>query len=334
MSEEKPFFLKQNEGFAEIRPEDELLHPEQNSRVAADSLTETQYFGFSVPEAGIHCYTYMWHHPNLRVVTGGLWVWSGIKRYMVQSELCDFGTYMNDSVLANDLYDYRLTNGFGVKILEPLKRFHMTYADPVRQNSVDLIYEAVAPAVMFGDGNHFEQSMHVKGDLVLRGQHYSVDCFNVRDRSWAKPRPENNIAMPPGSWMTGVFSNDFSFNCNVFDQVAGNPELSGQMALAEERTLAGGWLYRNGTVGRLVRARKRVVREPISLLPNEIEFEASDELNRSISVRGILIASCPWQAWGNLTASINLMRWECEGQVTYGDCQEPLWNDYCNFMGQ
>lgn len=332
MSEDKPFFLKQNPGFGTIGAGDELLHPERNRLVAADSLTETQYFGFSVPEAGIHCYTYMWHHPNLHVVTGGLWAWRGIKRYMVQSELCDFVTYMNDSVLANDLHDYRLANGFGVKILEPMRRFHLTYADAARNNSVDLIYESVAPAVMFADGNHFEQPMHATGELTLRGKRYAVDCFNVRDRSWGKARPESNLPMPPASWMTGVFNTDFSFNCNVFDQASGNPELTGSFALPEANTLAGGWLFRNGNLGRIVRVRKRVVREPISLIPNEIEFDAVDEFDRRLEVRGTLVASCPWQAWGNFNASISLMRWECDGQIAYGDCQEPLWNDYCNFI--
>jgi hypothetical protein len=332
MSEDKPFFLKQNQGFRAISASDELLHPERNKLVTADSLTETQYFGFSVPEARIHSYTYLWHHPNLHVVTGGLWAWRGVKRYMVQSELCDFGTYMNDSVLANDLHAYRLANGFGVKILEPLKRFHLTYADPVRDNSVNLIYEAVAPAVMFGDGNHFEQSMRVTGELTLRGTRYAVDCFNVRDRSWGKARPENNIPMPPASWMTGVFNRDFSFNCNVFDQASGNPELTGSFALPEAQTLAGGWLFRSGKLGRIVRVRKRVARAPESLISNEIEFDAVDEFDRRLQVRGTLVASCPWQAWGNFNASINLMRWESEGQVAYGDCQEPLWNDYCNFI--
>ena len=185
---------------------------------------------------------------------------------------------------------------------------------------------------MFADGNHFERPMRATGDVTLRGKRYAVDCFNVRDRSWGKARPESNLSMPPASWMTGVFNTDFSFNCNVFDQASGNPELTGSFALPEANTLAGGWLFRNGKLGRIVGVRKRVVREPISLIPNEIEFDAVDEFDRPLHVRGTLVASCPWQAWGNFNASISLMRWECEGQVAYGDCQEPLWNDYCNFV--
>lgn len=140
------------------------------------------------------------------------------------------------------------------------------------------------------------------------------------------------MPMPPVSWMTGVFSKDFSFNCTVFDQVSGNPELSGQFALPEEKTLTGGWINRDGKVGRIVRAKKRVTRAPGSLIPLAIAFEASDEFGRNVHAHGTLIASCPWQTWGNVNMGISLMRWECEGLVTYGDCQEAMWNDYYNFM--
>lgn len=27
--------------------------------------------------------------------------------------------------------------------------------------------------------------------------------------------------------------------------------------------------------------------------------------------------------------TISLMRWECEGLVAHGDCQEAMFNDYC-----
>ena len=329
---DKPFFLNQNSGFREADASVELLHPSANGGITADSLTETQYFGFSVPEAKIHCYSYLWHHPNLRLLTGGLWVFQGTKRYMVQSEICDFRTYMSDSALKGDLYEYRLENGFGVKILEPLRRFHLTYEDPARSNAVDLIYDAVGPAVLFADGRHLEQPMRVKGDLTLRGKHFSIDCYNVRDRSWGKPRPEENLRMPPASWMTGVFDPDFSFNCNIFDQASGNPELSGEFALPEERALAGGWLYRDGRLGRLVHAKKRVARARESLLPEAIDLAAEDEFGRPLRLHGTLLASCPWQAWGNFNANICLMRWESAGRIAYGDCQEPMWNDYCNFI--
>jgi hypothetical protein len=325
---DKPFFIAQNPGFSTAGPQDELLHPASFREVKADSATETQYLGFSVPEAQIHALCYCWHHPNLHVVTGGLFVWQGVKRYMVNAELCDVRTYMSDRVLANDLHEYRLANGYGVRIIEPLNKLHATYEDKARQNAIDLVWEALAPPVMFADGNHFEQPMRVRGTLLLRGQRYEVDCYNVRDRSWGKPRPEDHLPMAPISWMTGVFGDDFAFNCNVFDQHEENPELKGRFELPREKTLNGGWVRRDGALSRIVWARKKVEREPVSCLPLAVELEVKDELGRHTAMRGTLQASCTWQVWANAMFPVSQMRWECEGRVAYGDCQEAYWNDY------
>ena len=324
----KPFFMAQNTGLGQVRPEDELLHPESFKNVTDDSATETQYFGFCVPEARIHAICYLWHHPNLRVCSGGITVYQGVKDTQAQAELLDWRTFMRDSALANDLHDYRLDNGYGVQVLEPNKRLHITYNDTARQNSVDLIVEAVLPAVMWGDGNHFEQAMRVKGKLSLRGKAYDVDCFTVRDRSWGKPRPEALMPMPPMSWMVGTFSLDFAFNCTVFDQARNNPLLKGSMALPIDKTLSGGWVYRNGKVGRIVQADKRVIRGPKSLAVSGVELTFSDEHGRKFDMRGSLVASCPIFAWNNVTMVINLMRWECDGLVSYSDMQEAFWGDY------
>lgn len=329
MSEsDKPFYIAQNQGFAGITAADELLHPAAFAEVKADSATETQYLGFSVPEARIHALCYLWHHPNLKVVTGGLFVWQGIKRYMPEAELCDVRAYMSDRVLADDLHEYRLANGYGVRIVEPLKKLHLSYEDAARGNSVNLEYEAVAAPVMFGDGKHFEQPMRVRGEITLRGTRHAVDCFNVRDRSWGKPRPEDNIPLPPVSWMTGVFGEDFAFNCNVLDQHEENAELKGRFEMPREKTLNGGWVRREGVLARIVSARKKIEREAGTRLPLGVELEFTDESGRLTALRGRLQAACPWQVWPNMIFTVSQMRWECEGRVTTGDCQEAYWNDY------
>lgn len=326
---DKPFFIAQNPGFSTAGPQDELLHPESFRDIQADSATETQYLGFSVPEENIHALCYCWHHPNLKVVTGGLFVWRGIKRYMPGAEICDVRAYMSDRVLAKDLHEYRLDNGYGVKVIEPLKKLRATYEDQLRQNAIDLEWEGIAAPVMYADGKHFEQPMRVRGTLLLRGRKYEVNGYNVRDRSWGKPRPEDNLPMAPISWMTGVFGDDLAFNCNVFDQAEQNPELKGtRFELPADKTLNGGWILRDGVVGRIVSAKKRVVREPGSRLPLAVDLEVRDDRDRSLKMRGTMTASCTWQVWPNAMFPVSQMRWECEGRVAYGDCQEAYWNDY------
>ncbi|MFT3666923.1 hypothetical protein [Piscinibacter sp.] len=331
MADDTPFFLKQNPGLGVAQPADELLHPERNALVAADSLTETQYFGLCIPEERIHGYGYLWHHPNLRVVSGGLFVWQGHTVSLAHGLLCDFRTFMSDTALAGDLHAYRLANGYGVEVLEPLRRHRLTYADDRRGHRVDLRYEAVSPPVMFGDGNHFEQAMKVSGELVIRGKAYCVGDYTVRDRSWGKARPEDNLAMPPMSWMQAVFDDDFAFTCTAFDQASRSPELVGTLGLPEERTLTGGWIWRDGRVGRLLRADKRVVRDARTRQATGVELALGDEFGRSLRATGRAVASMAHYApWHNIYAPLALMRWDCEGRVAHGDYQEGIWNDYLN----
>jgi hypothetical protein len=329
--EKMPFFLKKNTGFGQIRPQDDLLHPDSFAGVKDDSATETQYFGFSVPEHHVHALCYCWWHPNLKVVTGGLFVYQGVKHMTPAAELCDFRTFMSDAAIRNnDLHDFRLDNGYGVKMLEPLQRFHLTYANASNQNDVDLLIEAVLPAVMFDDGKHFEQTMRVKGKLLLRGKPYEVDCFTVRDRSWGKPRPEVVMPLPPMSWMVGTFSDTFSFNCTMLDHASGQPERNGEGVVPDAQALNGGWVYRDGKLGRIVNATKRVTRGAGSTICAGLTLDFTDEHGRAFALRASLIASCPLQGWHNVWQVVNLMRWECDGHVGYGDCQEAFWNGFLN----
>jgi len=214
------FSLRQNKSLKTVQPGDDNLHPQSFVNLRDDTATETQYFGFSIPEEKIFGYCYLWHHPNLNVCSGGLFVFQGVKETFVHAELCEFRTFMSDRSLANGLTEYRLDNGYGVRVLEPFKRFHMTYDDPVRGNSVDLILEGIQPCVMFDDGRHFEQTMAVKGNLLLRDKPYRVDCVAIRDRSWGASRTEEALEMPPISWICVTFGRDFAFNCSLWDHAS------------------------------------------------------------------------------------------------------------------
>jgi hypothetical protein len=94
--------------------------------------------------------------------------------------------------------------------------------------------------------------------------------------------------------------------------------------------LVGGWLHRDGRVGRVVKAHKRIIRAPNTFLAQYVELAMTDEHGRSIQVRGTSTASTIWQTWANMVLPICQMRWECEGLVAYGECQEGNSNDHFN----
>jgi hypothetical protein len=325
---DQPFFLAHNEAIGEASPADDMLHPEQNRGIEGDSLTETQYLGFNIPEHSIHGLGYIWHHVNLRIITGGLMVWRGVKRFAVEAELFDVRGFLNDKALANDLHEVRLENSYAVRVIEPLKRLHMSYEDGSRGNFVDLDYSAITPPVMFGDKKHFEQGLKVRGKLVLRGQEFEVNCRNVRDRSWGKLRPEAPMSVPPVSWMTGCFGDDFIFNCNLMDHAGSNFQATGQFAVPVERALNGGWISRKGRITRIVKAHKQLDRDPESFMPRSVTLRTTEEDGRETTMRGQLVAACPWAVWPNIHANISLMRWEMDGCIGHGDCQDVLWTDY------
>lgn len=329
---DKPFFLANNEGLSVASPADEFLHTEQNRGVEGDTLTETQYLGFNVPEHGIHGLGYIWHHANLGVVTGGLMVWQGIKRYSIGAELFDIRAFMNDGVLKDDLHEVRLENSYTTRVIEPLKKLHMSYEDRQRNNVVDLDFSALTPAAMFADGKHFEQGMRVQGKLVLRGKEYDVDCYNVRDRSWAKLRPEQPMALAPVSWMTSWLGDDLFINCNLMDHDGSSPYSSGPFAVPVDKALNGGWVSRDGRITRIVKAHKKIDRDPVSLLPRSVILHVTEDDGRESTLRGELVASCPWDVWPNIHSNITLLRWEMDGRVGYGDCQDVIWTDYVNSL--
>ena len=182
----KAFWEEKNLSFKAATPEDDLLHRQFKDANRSPSLTETQFFGFSVPEENIHALTYLWHHPNLGIVSGGAWVWQGVKQHVLQSELFNWTSFMSEDVLANDLWDYEFDNGYHVQTIEPLKRHRLRYTDELRENAFDIETQALMEPMLLQTGMHFEQAVRAHGELTLRGKTYKVDCTHVRDRSWGQ----------------------------------------------------------------------------------------------------------------------------------------------------
>src|SRR5579863_4550266 len=189
--------------FGRWSAKDELLHPE--SAIPGDSLTETWAYLWYIPEERIYSQIHIWVHPNLNVVTAGIGVARGHKKSMISAELMDLPAYTSAANLG-DGSDMSFANGMRVQIVEPFKKMRVTYEDAKRGNSLDLTVTDFSPPVMRGSRNHFDQATHNKGSVTLRGKSYAIDSYGMRDRSWGQLRPEVNVAGPPFTWMTGIFT--------------------------------------------------------------------------------------------------------------------------------
>lgn len=295
---------------------------------AGESLTETWYWGFNVPEARINCYVYCWVHPNLKVVSAGLFIYQGIKRQHIAAELFDMPAFLSMSVVGNGS-EIVVPNGLRMTVIEPLRHIRMQFEDAGRATEVDVDLVAMGAPIMRANGKHFEQVMRTTGHLVLRGERHEVDSLHVRDRSWGELRPEQHNPGPPYNWVTGVLDGGaLAFNVGSLDDPNHNPHWIGQYNVPASAAFKDGWILRDGQPRRIVEASKRVRRRRESLRPTRIEIEMRDSVGERYEISGEIVAGLPWGGWHNITCHLALVRWELEGRVGWGDSMDVQWNDY------
>jgi hypothetical protein len=322
---------EESSGFGRVTDVDEYMH---SGGPSGDSLSETWYWGFNIPEARVNCYAYCWVHPNLGVVTAGLFIYQGIKGQHLAAELFDMPAFLSAEILG-DGADIQVPNGLRIRVIDPLRHIHMTFSDPVRETEVDVHLTAVDAPIVRANGKHFEQVMRTQGQLVLRGERYDVDSFHVRDRSWGELRPEVHNPAPPYNWVTGVFNDGaWAFNVGSLDDPTQKPHWLEHYPVPADKAFKDGWIRRDGRTIRLLHASKRVEREPGSLRPTQIAIELHDAEGGVCDVTGQIVAGLPWGGWHNMNCHLALVRWERDGQVGWGDSMDVQWNDYVWRFGQ
>src|SRR5262245_36749109 len=178
--------------FQPVMKEDELLHPV--AVVNHPGLTETSWFHFNIPDAGLSGELYVWFHTRLRLISTGIYVWRGFTRDRLTAEYLDYRQFM--PFVDGQIGDYTTPTGVRVRVLSPLRDIHLVYDDSERGLRFDMHQKALLPPVRrayaldseighsSGLQGGFEQAMHVQGDLFLHGKRYSIDSYSVRDRSW------------------------------------------------------------------------------------------------------------------------------------------------------
>src|SRR5690625_3238770 len=168
----------------ELTEADDRLHP------ASDHWweTETAWFSFNVPERRMGGWFYNQILATQQVCNGGAWVWDDSEAGALY-ERREQGLPL-PPVDQIDLRDVKLPNGNHIKMLEPLTRYSVTYSDPGKFEA-DLEFRGIMPpnshplgTAPFWKGRHFDQPMHVTGEIILNGERIEVDCLSVRDRSW------------------------------------------------------------------------------------------------------------------------------------------------------
>lgn len=316
-------------GFGTHTLDDEFFH---GTGDPGDTLTETWFWNFHVPEAAINCYAYCWVHPNLKVVTAGLMLYKGIKGQHLASELFDIRDYMSQD-LVGDGSHMIFPNGMQIQVIKPLQDVRFSFSDPGRDTSFDINLRAISIPVMRANNKHFEQVMHATGELTLRGERHIVDAYPVRDRSWGEQRPENHAPTPPYTWVTGTFGEDFAFNIGAHDDPERKPDWLGKFDVPA-RIFKDGWVIVQGEQRRVVNASKITARQYPQCRPISHAYEFTDSAGDTYRINGKIIAQSNWSGWSNMNCHLGLVEWVWDARIGYGDSQEVQWNDYVWKMGQ
>lgn len=316
-------------GFGTATPADEHFH---GTGPAGDTLTETWYWGFHIPQERINCFAYCWVHPNLKVVSAGLFVYQGRKSQHLACELFEMRDFMSIDVIGDGSH-IRLPSSFEVEALVPLEHLRMRFRDEPRATALDLELQAVTPPVMRANNKHFEQLMHVTGTLRLRGTEHAVDCLQIRDRSWGELRPEDHaVKSPPYTWVTGAFGRDFAFNIGAHDDPRRDPDWGALFTLAPEKAFKDGWVLVDGEQRRFRHASIITRRDPTLMQPLRHQISCEDTSGEHYEITGEVIAVTPWSGWSNMVCQIGLVEWTCNGRKGYGEVQDCQWNDYVHLM--
>lgn len=309
-----------------IAAEDAELH-------AADAdkpdWAETNFFGFYNAERRLNVGVYALFRSNLRTVNSTICMNSRFAATPWEADYVDYQSVL-PMPAGTSLLDYRLGNGLHVRCLEPNMAWDIGFDDG-EGTAIDVTWRALMPPFDIHDpaqdpmvaaagaggkfawgtayNGHFDQTGHVQGTVVLRGERIPIDCVSTMDHSWG-PRPERGA--PNMSWLHAHFSKDLAIHAIFsFDAERNGTELA----------LTHGYVVERGQVYGLKAGRGRA-RRGRDRYADLVELQLVDRDGREWRLKGTGLTSFPWQCYANMVGFNVLARWELDGKVGYGEIQD------------
>jgi hypothetical protein len=205
----------------------------------------------------------------------------------------------------------------------------------VRPFEADLRFEGLIPpshpvgVAPFWRGRHFDQPMHVTGQIELHGEVIDIDSYFVRDRSWGHrlgprapgrrsggtprtPRSPEQSARPPYS--------SFGIGYVFGTQDATEAFLAYTLPCIDDGAardfVTTGYLVRDGNYGLLLDGNRRCEFDPDRGWMRTIWLEALDEHGRELSAVGELVSH-----HGESGQGTGYFHWGWDGAAGYGEDQ-------------
>jgi len=279
---------------------------------------ESAWFTFVVPERRLTCYVYPWVRANQGILGGGVMVWDDCGPHPWDALHWDYQWTFPYPELG-DLRDIAFPTGISMRCLEPMQRYRVAYERA--DCALDVTFDAILPAHVLDQSDdasgtfagHVDQQGHVTGWIRVGDEHFDVDCFAMRDRSWGRrvPTPGLHIGYDLCAEATSAFV--------VFSQ----PDAPGTPIVENF-----GYLWRDGEQVPL-RAGTRVL-ERDGIWPTRVIVRATDAAGRALEAVGEVVNRMGFQNLPSMMNLVGLVRWEYEGSdraatVGWGEF-EDVWD--------
>lgn len=271
--------------------------------------TESSWFSWAIPEKDINGLIWTHFRPNMNCVCGGIAMWDRSGEYVWEFPFFDFQTMRllpeGRFGVDYDKYDFVTPWSLAVKMLEPLKRYRISYdrAD----FKLDLEFEAIAPPNVMNQPSveqlksafktHFEQPGRIRGTVELDGVRHEVDTFSIRDGGHG-PRFMEGSPQGGYTWSTGDAKTGWHVLApNAQDSVS---------------QVVGGYILRDGQMSSIVEGTRRVV-ERAGPRPEVVEVRARDEMGRELHAVGRAQSPAKFMLFPERGQWWTLFRWDYDG---------------------
>ncbi len=306
-----------------ITPEDDGFHDDYPELSDHPYWMETFWTSFNHPERKMGGWFYnqmLRNQGEHGICNGGAWVWDDSDEpalYQVSQQALPMPP-------GGDLHDIQLPNGNRIKVKKPLMTYEMQYVDKGKYEA-DLVFDGVmepnphpAGVFPFWKGRHFDQAMHVTGEIVLHGERIEIDCLSVRDRSWSpRPPPNRPRERSPGEPARPPRPTRPPFTLGyIFGTASPNDAFLAYTMLVEgedTEEVKTGYLVRDGKWAHLVSGWRTCLVDRDKGWIFRIEFEGTDTLGRTIHAVGDQVS--------NHGQGTGLFSWSWDGSEGWGENQ-------------
>ncbi|MFA5632419.1 MAG: hypothetical protein WC997_12970 [Porticoccaceae bacterium] len=291
---------------------------------------ETFLWSFQIPEKNLIGIVYLWVHSALRTTSAGVVIWQGVNRYPQEIEHFNYIQHLPYPESRGDTIFVPGVN-LKIKIVEPLVSHVIEYSHAPTDTSLFLTTKALHSPVQENGKLHYEQAMHMKGEMKLNGESCSVDCYSMRDHGYRGARSEAMTLHPPVSYASGV-SDDGSviFNFGCSDNPSSNPPWSDHYSHSNDDTFLQGWICRDNQLCKITEIDKSATYDKSDFY-REVSWKCLmvDEFGEKHVINAQRRAAVPWCPWMSTFNDFLLFSFEMDDGITgYGWYNQAYWNDY------